>query len=130
MADLVTIELDFRQPTDDPEVLERQTQTLWRELQAVDAIESVGRVADPNPPEGNFSGGGLVPGLVKLALTPVNLGAAVGWLKQKLGKQPIKVKVKSARGDEYEIDVRNPDDFERVAAIAQKLALGEPVDHD
>ena len=125
---IFSIEIDFSSPESDDLNLERETQILLKGLKELDLFDSVDRVLDPNPPQGNLSGGGWLPGLLKLALTPVNIPQAVGWLRQKFSKQPIKIKVKSARGDEYEIDVKNPDDLDRVAIIAQKLALGESVD--
>jgi hypothetical protein len=124
----VSIVMDFRDADRDDVLLERQTQTLFRELQRLDAIASVERVADPNPPEGNFSGGSWLLGLLKTEVSAKNAGQLFAWLQTKFGKQPIKLKVKSPGGHEYDIEVKNPDDFERVARVAQKLALGESLD--
>ncbi|GAB4352011.1 MAG: hypothetical protein Fur0042_20370 [Cyanophyceae cyanobacterium] len=128
MSENVSIVIDFRGADRDDVLLEHQTQTLFLDLQRLDEIAAVERVADPNPPEGNFSGGGWLLGLLKAEVSAQNAGKLFGWLQQKFGKQPIAIKVKGPYGGEYEIAVKNPDDFERAARVAQKLALGEPLD--
>ncbi|MEM6502024.1 MAG: hypothetical protein AAF685_09315 [Cyanobacteria bacterium P01_C01_bin.89] len=109
-------------------MLERQTQGLYRDLQRLDGIQIVERVADPNPPEGNFAGGGWLPGKLAIQFVAKGAGKLVGVISQKLGGRVIAIEVKGPYGGEYKIEVKNSDDFERVARVAQKLALGESID--
>lgn len=132
MVDTPTISIvfDFRTSDDERDVLERRTQTLLREMQGLEVIARARRVVDPEPPPGNLAGGGWLMGVLQAEVTPANAGKLCNWLQQKFGKQPIKLKVKGTYGEEYDIEVGNPDDFERVATIAQKLAQGKAINSE
>ncbi|MCG9884862.1 MAG: hypothetical protein MH825_04640 [Cyanobacteria bacterium] len=126
MAENVSIVIDFRDADRDDVLLERQTQTLFRELQRLDEIAAVERVADPNPPEGNFSGGSWLPGKLVVQILVQGVAKAMGVISKQLGGRAIVIETKGP-GD-YRVEVKNSDDLEKATKLVQKLALGEPLD--
>jgi hypothetical protein len=61
---------------------------LLEDLNALSDIESVTRLRDPNPPDGNKSGGGLLD-LLKAEANPANALKVLKFLGDRLGNKPI-----------------------------------------
>jgi hypothetical protein len=68
----VTLTISLIDPELDAEELDEETQQLWIELNQLEEVEKVERVADPNPPEGNKAFGGVLLGMLQAEATVPN----------------------------------------------------------
>ena len=95
MSNKSTIKLviAFNDPNLEPEERDEQAQVLLTELQQADEVESVKRILDPNPPEGNKSLGGFLGGMLMTEVNPANGKKLLGFLGDRLGGKPIELSV-------------------------------------
>ena len=106
----VELTVGFNDPNLNCEEREAQAQTLWAELQDREEVEALGRVPDPNPPEGN-KGGSFLMGLLTAEVSLANVRKLLGFLGERLGNKPIKLKVKAPDGRELELEASSQDEF-------------------
>lgn len=104
----------------DPEEREEQALRLMGELSQMDELENIGRVQDPNPPEGNKAIGGMLTGLLMAEVSVVNAKKLIGFLGDRLGSKPIelsvegngkKLVVKAHSREELEVAIKAANDF-------------------
>ena len=83
-------------------------------------IESVDRVRDPNPPEGNKSIGGFLVGVLAAEVSTANAKKVLGFLGDRLGNKPIsfevegngkKLKVSASSREELEFAMQKAREF-------------------
>jgi hypothetical protein len=93
--------------------------SLFEDLNANSDIELVERLRDPNPPEGNKSGGGLLD-LLKADANPANALKVLKFLGDRLGNKPIsleaevngvKMKVSASSQEEIKFAVNQINEF-------------------
>lgn len=93
--------------------------SLFEDLNANSDIESVERLREPNPPEGNKSGGGLLD-LLKADANPANALKVLKFLGDRLGNKPIsleaevngvKMKVSASSQEEIKFAVNQINEF-------------------
>jgi hypothetical protein len=97
---------------------DEQVQRLLAELKEIDEVESVGRVIDPSPPEGNKTLGGFLAGLVKAEVYAVNAKKVLGFLRGFLVGKPIELSVE-AGGKKLSVKANNPAELEAAIKAAQ-----------
>jgi hypothetical protein len=73
--------------------LEDEVVRLLEELSDRSDIESVDRVRDPNPPDGNKSGGAFLVGMLMAEVSVANAKKVLGFLGDRLGNKPISFEV-------------------------------------
>lgn len=73
--------------------LEDEVLRLLEELSDRSDIESVDRVRDPNPPDGNKSGGAFLVGMLMAEVSVANAKKVLGFLGDRLGNKPISFEV-------------------------------------
>ena len=83
----------FNDPDLDADNLDEQAQRLLGELRQLDEVETVDRVLDPNPPEGNKAIGGILIGLLTAEVNAGNAQKVMGFLGDRLGGKPIELQV-------------------------------------
>ena len=92
---------------------------LLEDLNALSDIESVTRLRDPNPPDGNKSGGGLLD-LLKAEANPANALKVLKFLGDRLGNKPIsleaevngvKMKVSASSQEEIKFAINEINEF-------------------
>jgi hypothetical protein len=93
---------------------------LMAELRQMDEIESVDRVQDPNPPEGNKAIGGLLVGLLMAEINVANAQKLMGYLGDRLGGKPIELEVE-ANGKKLKVSAHSREELEAAIAAAQKF---------
>ena len=120
----VTLTIAFNDPELDSEELEAQAQNLLAQMRDLDEIETVDRVLDPNPPEGNKAIGGMLVGLLMAEVSVANFKKLGGFLGDRLGNKPIKLKVKAPDGRELELEASSPQEFDHAYAKAQDFLKG------
>ncbi len=101
--------------------IDKLTADLLKEMRSLDEIDRVQRVSDPNPPEGEMSGGGNLVGVVASKLNLSNVRSVGGYLAQKFASKPVDIKVE-ANGRKFEIIGVRPEDLDKVVEAAERLA--------
>jgi len=89
----VKLTIAFNDPDLDAGDRDEQAQRLLGELRQLDEVETVDRVLDPNPPEGNKAIGGILVGLLTTQVSAVNAQKVMGFLGDRLGGKPIELQV-------------------------------------
>lgn len=120
MVDYVRLTITFNDPDLDEEVRDEQAQNFMAELSQMNEVESVERVLDPNPPEGNKALGGFLVGLLTAEVNAANAKKVFGFLGDRLGSKPIelsveangrKLFVKAHSREELEVAIKAAQDF-------------------
>lgn len=116
----VRLTFNFNDPDLTPDERDEQAQRLIAELKDVDEVETVNRVLDPNPPEGNKALGGILVGLLTAEVNAENAKRLFGFLGDRLGGKAIeleveangrKLKVKAQSREELEVAIQAAQDF-------------------
>jgi len=84
---------------------------LLSELSDRSDIESVDRVRDPNPPDGNKSIGGFLVGVLAAEVSVANAKKVVGFLGDRLGNKPISLKAEK-NGKKLEVTANSREELE------------------
>jgi hypothetical protein len=116
----IKLTINFNDPDLDLEERDEQAQQLMAELRQMDEIESVDRVQDPNPPEGNKAIGGLLVGLLMAEVNVANAQKLMGYLGDRLGGKPIELEVE-ANGKKLKVSAHSREELEAAIAAAQKF---------
>lgn len=113
----------FNDPNLEPEEHDEQAQVLLTELQQADEVESVKRILDPNPPEGNKSLGGFLGGILMTEVNPANGKKLLGFLGDRLGGKPIELSVE-ANGRKLTVKAHSREELERAIKAALDFISG------
>jgi hypothetical protein len=97
---------------------EAQTQRLLRELQTIDEIESIYRLRDLNPPEGNKSLGGFLIGFLTAEVNTANAKQVFRFLGDRFGGKPIELEVE-ANGKKLKLTAHSREELEAAIEAAQ-----------
>jgi hypothetical protein len=89
----IKLTIAFNDPDLDADERDEQAQRLLGELRQLDEVETVDRVLDPNPPEGNKAIGGFLIGLLMAEVNVANAKNLMGFLGDRLGGKPIELEV-------------------------------------
>ena len=125
MSNKSTIKLliAFNDPNLEPEEHDEQAQVLLTELQQADEVESVKRILDPNPPEGNKSLGGFLGGILMTEVNPANGKKLLGFLGDRLGGKPIELSVE-ANGRKLTVKGHSREELEMAIKAALDFISG------
>jgi hypothetical protein len=116
----IKLTVNFNDPELTPDERDEQAQQLIKELKDVDEVETVNRILDPNPPEGNKALGAILVGLLTAEVNAANAKRVFGFLSDRLGGKPIeleveangkKLKVKAQSREELEVAIKAAQDF-------------------
>jgi hypothetical protein len=114
----VKLTLNFNDPDLDAEDRDEQVQQILTELKQIDEVEAVGRVLDPNPPEGNKAVGGFLVGLLLAEVNAANAKKLLGYLGDRLGGKPIELSVE-ANGKKLTVKAHSREELEAAIKAAQ-----------
>ncbi|MCG9890712.1 MAG: hypothetical protein MH252_06530 [Thermosynechococcaceae cyanobacterium MS004] len=114
----VKLTLNFNDPDLDAEDRDEQVQQILNELKQIDEVETVGRVLDPNPPEGNKAVGGFLVGLLLAEVNVANAGKCLRFLGDRLGNKPIELSVE-ANGKKLTVKAHSREELEAAIKAAQ-----------
>ncbi|MFM7791226.1 MAG: hypothetical protein ACKO90_25025 [Microcystis panniformis] len=125
MSNKSTIKLliAFNDPNLEPEERDEQAQVLLTELEQADEVESVKRILDPNPPEGNKSLGGFLGGILMTEVNPANGKKLLGFLGDRLGGKPIELSVE-ANGRKLTVKGHSREELEMAIKAALDFISG------
>ena len=110
----------FNDPDLDSEELEEQAQNLLAQMKDLDEIETVDRVLDPNPPEGNKAVGAILVGLLTAQVNKGNAQKVMGFLGDRLGNKPIELEVE-ANGKKLKVKASSQAELMAAIEAAQKF---------
>ena len=119
----IKLAIAFNDPDLEPEERDEQAQRLLAELKQVDEVESVERILDPNPPEGNKSLGGFLVGMLLAEVNPANGKKLLGFLGDRLGGKPIELSVE-ANGRKLTVKAHSREELEAAIKAAQEFISG------
>jgi len=119
----IQLTIAFQDPDTSIDKQEKLTQSLWQQLQAMDGV-TVTRVADPNPPEGSRAMLSFLWGLLQAEVSVSSIKNLFGFLGDRLGNKPIKIKAKFADGREVDIEVSSREELLAAEATLKRLAAG------
>jgi hypothetical protein len=97
-----------------------EAQRLLDELRDMDEVQSVKRVDDPNPPEGNKAVGAWLAGILMAEVNPANAKAVFGYLGDRLGGKPIELEVE-ANGKKLKVKAHSREELTAAIEAAQKF---------
>lgn len=115
-----TLTIAFTDPELKNEERDEDAVQLLSELSDRSDIESVDRVRDPNPPDGNKSIGGFLVGVLAAEVSAANAKKVLGFLGDRLGNKPIsfevegngkKLKVTANSREELEFAIQKAKEF-------------------
>ncbi|PSB22043.1 hypothetical protein C7B65_01095 [Phormidesmis priestleyi ULC007] len=121
IAPNVELTFTFQDPDLSPEKQEKLTQTLWQQMRSLEGVK-VDRVADPNPPEGNRALGAFLWGLLQAEVSVASLKNLFGFVGDRLGNKPIKIKAKFADGREIELEVSSREELAAAEETIKRLS--------
>jgi hypothetical protein len=116
----IKLTIAFNDPDLDSEDLEKQAQNLLAQMRDLDEIETVDRVLDANPLEGNKSMGAILVGLLTAEVSLANVKKLMGFLGDRLGGKPIELTVE-ANGKKLTVRAHSREELEAAIAAAQKF---------
>jgi hypothetical protein len=119
----IKLAIAFNDPDLEPEERDEQAQRFLAELKQVDEVESVKRLLDPNPPEGNKSLGGFLVGMLLAEVNPANGKKLLGFLGDRLGGKPIELSVE-ANGRKLTVKAHSREELEAAIKAAQEFISG------
>ena len=116
----IKLTINFNNPDLDPEERDVQVRRLMNELKQMDEVETVDRVLDPNPPEGNKAVGAMLVGLLTMQVNLANAQKLMGFLGDRLGGKPIELELE-ANGKKLKVSAHSREELEAAIAAAQKF---------
>ena len=116
----VTLTIVFNDPNLDSEELEEQAQNLLAQMKDLDEIETVDRVLDPNPPEGNKAVGAILVGILTAQVNKENAQKVMGFLFDRIGPKPIELEVE-ANGKKLKVKASSQAELMAAIEAAQKF---------
>jgi hypothetical protein len=119
----IKLAIAFNDPDLEPEERDEQAQRLLAELKQVNEVESVERMLDPNPPEGNKSLGGFLVGMLLAEVNPANGKKLLGFLGDRLGGKVIELSVE-ANGRKLTVKAHSREELEAAIKLAQEFISG------
>ncbi|MBD2256361.1 hypothetical protein [Pseudanabaena sp. FACHB-2040] len=114
----IKLTFNFNDPNLTPDERDEQALRLIAELKDVDEVETVNRVLDPNPPEGNKALGGILVGLLTAEANAENAKRLFGFLGDRLGGKSIELEVE-ANGKKLKVKVQSREELEVAIKSAQ-----------
>ncbi len=114
----IKLTITFTDPDLDADNLDEQAQRLLGELRQLDEVETVDRVLDPNPPEGNKAIGGILIGLLTAEVNVGNAQKLMGFLGDRLGGKPIELQVED-NGRKLTVKAHSREELEAAIKAAQ-----------
>jgi hypothetical protein len=97
-----------------------EAQRLLNELKNMDEIESIDRVLDPNPPEGNKAIGAWLAGILMAEVNITNAKAVLGYLGNRLGGKPIELELE-ANGRKLKVKAHSQEELTAAIEAAKNF---------
>lgn len=116
----IQIKIRFNDSEQDLEDRDAEAQSLMRQLRDLDEVESVDRVLDPNPPEGNKAIGAMLTGLLTAQVNPANAKTLFSFLSDRLGGKLIELEVE-ANGRKLKVLAHSREELQAAIRMAEEF---------
>lgn len=116
----VKLTIHFNDPDLDEEERDEESRRLLTQLRDLDEVETVERVLDPNPPEGNKALGGFLTGMVRTEAKPANLQPLFNFLGSRPGYTPIEMEVE-VRGKKLKLKANSREELMATWQMVQQF---------
>jgi hypothetical protein len=116
----VRLTINFNDSSLEAEERDEQVQRLMLELKEIDDVETVERVLDTNPPEGNKALGGFLVGLMTAGVNAENAKRVLGFLGDRLSGKTIELEVE-ANGRKLKVKASSQAELAAAIEAAQKF---------
>jgi hypothetical protein len=116
----VRLTINFNDSSLEAEERDEQVQRLMLELKEIDDVETVERVLDTNPPEGNKALGGFLVGLLTAGVNAENAKRVLGFLGDRLSGKTIELEVE-ANGRKLMVKASSQAELAAAIEAAQKF---------
>ena len=127
--DTIKLNIHFADPDLDAEELDEASRRLLAQLKDLDEVESVERAIDLNPPAGNKTIGGFLPGIIRTEVKPRNLQPFFNFLEKRPSYSPIEIEVEIGER-KVKVKANSREDLEAASAIIQQMmgsTSGQPI---
>jgi hypothetical protein len=114
---------EFLDPDATPDKQEKLTQNLYQQLRQMEGV-TIQRVAAPDPPEGSREAVSFLWGLLQADVNLSNIKTLFGFLSDRIGNKPIKIKAKLADGREFELEASSREELLAAEETIKRLASG------
>ncbi len=121
----ITLTIAFNDPDTSIDKQEALTQSLWQQMRHMEGVK-VDRVVDPNPPEGSKEMVSFLWGLLQADVSVSSLKNLFGFLGDRVGNKPIKIKAKFSDGREYELEASSRAELAAAEETIKRLAESKP----
>ncbi|WP_228035482.1 toll/interleukin-1 receptor domain-containing protein [Oculatella sp. LEGE 06141] len=122
MADVnhVKVTVAFTDPDIDAEERDEEAQWLFNQLCELEDVESVDRVLDPHPPEGNKAFGGFLAGMVSAEVKPANARSLFGFLGDRPVRSSFEMEIE-ANGRKMKVKASSPEEVQAAMLLMQQF---------
>jgi hypothetical protein len=93
VATMVKVTMNLDDPDLDVEETDAAARRLLVQLRELDEVETVERVLDPKPPEGNKSLSGFLVGSLQAEVRPHQLKSFFGFLGARANRQALEIEI-------------------------------------
>lgn len=121
----ITLTISFQDQDTNIDKQEALTQSLWQQMRQMEGVK-VDRVVDPNPPEGSREMVSFLWGLLQADVSVSSLKNLFGFLGDRVGNKPIKIKAKFPDGREYELEASSRAELAAAEETIKRLAESKP----
>ncbi len=122
-SQILSLTIEFTDPSLDDDRQEALTQAIYRDMRDLPGV-AVDRVEDTTEEAGRRSPGAMLWGLLQTKVGLDGVKNLFGFLGDRLGNKPIKIKVKLVDGREMEIEASSRAELlaaeETIARLSQK----------
>jgi hypothetical protein len=119
----IQLTIEFLDPDATPEKQEKQTQTLYQQLRQMDGV-AVQRVNAPDAPPGSRDAVSFLWNLLQAEVSLGSIKSLLGFLADRVGNKPIKIKAKLADGREFELEASSREELLAAEETIKRLASG------
>jgi len=107
---IVKLTITFSPLDLDEEEQDKEVRNLLQQMRSLNEVNDTYRVLDSNPPDGNKSFGGFLPGLLMAEVTLGNSKKVLQFLSERLSGKTIEMKVE-ANGASLEVRASSQAEF-------------------
>jgi hypothetical protein len=115
--------ISFQDPSAPSDKQEKLTQSLYEQLRSMDGI-TIQRVSAPDAPAGSREALSFLWGVLQAEVSWGSIKNLFGFLSDRVGNKPIKIKAKLADGREFELEASSREELLAAEETIKRLASG------
>jgi hypothetical protein len=120
-SQIISLTIEFTDPNLDDDRQEALTQSLYQDMRELPGV-TVDRVEDQTEETGRRGAGAFLWGLLQAKVGLDGVKSLLGFVGDRLGNKPIKIKVKLADGREMEIEASSREELRAAEETIARLS--------